>query len=299
MKLTVVGCSGSTSGPASPASSYLVQAPHQGRTFSLVLDLGPGAFGALYNYLDPSEVDAIALSHLHPDHCLDVCAYYVWARYSRSIPWPPRPVYGPAGTAARMAAAYDVPSSTSPSSTSPGSTSPGSVDRDLERQPGIADYLDYRDWQPRQHIGPFDVRVARVDHPVEAYAIRIEERVAQQSSETTPDGPRAPGHIPTLVYSGDTGPCDALVELARGADLLLVESAFLDRPDNPPGLHLTPREAVTAGAEAGAGLVVLTHIPPWHRPSDVLDQALPFARGPVELAHTGARWTLEPSSHSL
>ena len=285
MKLTVVGCSGSTSGPASPASSYLVQAPHQGRTFSLVLDLGPGSFGALYNYLDPSEVDAIALSHLHPDHCLDVCAYYVWARYSRgAVPWPACPVYGPAGTAARLAAAYDVPSSQEPL---------------VEPGPGIAAYIPYRDWLPRQQIGPFDVRVVRVDHPVEAYAIRVEERIAPQGQTTTAGEPRAADHAPTLVYSGDTGPCDALTELAQGADLLLVESAFLDRPDNPTGLHLTPREAVTAGAEADAGLVVLTHIPPWHQPSDVLDQALPFARGPVELARTGAQWTLEPRSDHL
>ena len=65
MKLTIVGCSGSLSGPDSAASSYLVQAPYQDRTFSLLLDFGPGAMGALYRYLDPRELDAIALSHLH------------------------------------------------------------------------------------------------------------------------------------------------------------------------------------------------------------------------------------------
>ena len=62
MKLTIVGCSGSLSGPDSAASSYLVQAPHQDRTFSLLLDIGPGAMGALYRYLDPRELDAIAAS---------------------------------------------------------------------------------------------------------------------------------------------------------------------------------------------------------------------------------------------
>ena len=95
MKLTIVGCSGSLSGPDSAASSYLVQAPYQDRTFSLLLDCGPGAMGALYRYLDPREVDAIALSHLHADHCLDLCGYYVAARYSPTAPWPRRPVYGP------------------------------------------------------------------------------------------------------------------------------------------------------------------------------------------------------------
>ena len=88
MRLTVIGCSGSMPGPDSPASCYLVQAPYEGRTFSLLLDLGPGALGLLYRYLDPRRVDAFALSHLHPDHCLDLCAYYVLARYSPTAPFP-------------------------------------------------------------------------------------------------------------------------------------------------------------------------------------------------------------------
>ena len=41
MRLTVIGCSGSFPGPDSPASCYLIQAPYEGRTFSIVLDLGP------------------------------------------------------------------------------------------------------------------------------------------------------------------------------------------------------------------------------------------------------------------
>jgi ribonuclease BN (tRNA processing enzyme) len=86
MKLTVVGCSGSLSGPDSPASSYLVQAPYENRTFSLLLDCGPGAMGALYRYLDPREIDAIGLSHLHADHCLDLTGYHVAACYSHLCP---------------------------------------------------------------------------------------------------------------------------------------------------------------------------------------------------------------------
>lgn len=280
MELTVVGCSGSTSGPSSAASSYLVQAPHQGRTFSLVLDLGPGAFGALYHYLDPREIDAIALSHLHPDHCLDLCAYHVWSRYSPGGPWPRRPVYGPVGTRARLVAAYEVPS----------------PDQATEPGPGIGDSLDYHDWQPDQQIGPFLVRTARVAHSVEAFAIRVEEgavpRQASNPDRQTPD-PDAPTWSagPTMVYSGDTGPCDALVELARGADLLLVEAAFLEHPENPPGLHLTPAEAAAAGSAAGAGRVVITHIPPWHDPGQALAEARRHSGVPLELASSGAHWT--------
>lgn len=47
MRLTIIGCSGSFPGPQSPASCYLLQAHHEGRTWSVVLDLGSGALGPL------------------------------------------------------------------------------------------------------------------------------------------------------------------------------------------------------------------------------------------------------------
>jgi ribonuclease BN (tRNA processing enzyme) len=260
MKLTIVGCSGSLSGPDSPASSYLVQAPYQDRTFSLLLDCGPGAMGALYRYLDPREIDAIALSHLHADHCLDLCGYYVAACYSPSAPWPRRPVYGPANAASRIAQAYEVPRADSGVS---------------EHGPPIDEHFDWRIWQPSQRIGPFTVRTVRVDHPVEAYAIRVEE-----------DNGGA------MVYSGDTGPSEALLQIANGVDLLLVESAFLDHPDNPAGMHLSGAQAATIGQAAEVAAIVLTHIPPWYEPDRVLAEATPHFDGPVSLAKPGAVWDI-------
>lgn len=260
MKLTVIGCSGSTSGPDSAASSYLVQAPFEGRTFTLVLDLGPGAFGALHRHVRPRDIDAVALSHLHPDHCLDLCALYVAASYSGGDAWPRQTVYGPSGTAARITRAYEV-------------AEPDAVDESA----GIATSFAYVDWRADQHIGPFEVRTARMAHPVEAYALRIEERSSGRS----------------LVYSGDTGPTPALVELAVGADLLLVESGFMEAPNNPPGLHLNGRQAAEAASAAGVGAAVLTHIPPWHSPEVVLAEGRPHFAGPLELATCGASWTLE------
>jgi ribonuclease BN (tRNA processing enzyme) len=262
MKLTVVGCSGSISGPDSPASSYLVQAPYDNRTFSLLLDFGPGAMGALYRYLDPREIDAIGLSHLHADHCLDLCGYHVAACYSPNAPWPRRPIYAPADADVRLARAYEVPRN----------------DGELsESDPSIAEYFDWRIWQSSQRIGPFTVRTVRVEHPVEAYAIRVEEE--------TPGGG-------ALVYSGDTGPSDALVQLANSADLLLIESAFLDVSDNPPGMHLSGAQAAAIARAAGVRAAVLTHIPPWHEPKDVLAEAKPHFDGPLSLASTGAAWDI-------
>jgi ribonuclease BN (tRNA processing enzyme) len=271
VRLTVVGCSGSTSGPDSPASCYLVQAPYEGRTFSLVLDLGPGAFGALQRYVDPSTVDAYALSHLHPDHCLDLCGAYVAGRYSATGPWAAPLVYAPEGAGERIARAYDVAPRAGRS-----------------REPGdsIGQWFGFRTWVPEQTIGPFRVATAPVDHPVEAYAIRVTE-----ASRTAAD------QGGSLVFSGDTGPCDALVELARGedghgVDLLLVEAAFLERSDNPSSVHLTGAQAAAAGEQAGVGAVLLTHVPPWHDPERVLTEATPHFSGPTSLAVTGGVWDI-------
>ena len=104
MRLTVVGCSGSLPGPAGPASCYLVEA----EGFRLVLDLGNGALGALQRHTELRDVGAIGISHLHPDHYLDLCPWLVAARYDPRGAFGPVPVLGPAATAERVAAAYDT-----------------------------------------------------------------------------------------------------------------------------------------------------------------------------------------------
>ena len=108
MRLTVVGCSGSYPGPDSPASCYLVQAEHEGRTWSILLDLGNGALGQLHRYVDPLAVDAVFLSHLHADHCIDMTSYYVLRKYHPDGEQLPLSVWGPRRTSRRLARAYDL-----------------------------------------------------------------------------------------------------------------------------------------------------------------------------------------------
>ena len=104
MKLTIVGCSGSAPGPTSPASCYLVE--HDG--FRLVIDMGNGSFGPLQTYVDPAAIDAVFLSHLHADHCLDVAPYVVWHRYSGRAAKGRVPLYAPVAAERRLALAYDT-----------------------------------------------------------------------------------------------------------------------------------------------------------------------------------------------
>lgn len=244
MKLTVVGCSGSFPSPASPCSSYLVEADG----YRLVLDLGNGALGALQNHVGLYDVDAVALSHLHADHCIDLCAYWVARNYRQEGCPELLPVYGPADTPGRLARAYDMP-----------------------EQPGMSEVFDFRTVTPGSfELGPLTVTAIQVNHPVEAYAFRIEH-----------DGR-------SLVYSGDTGECPELVELARGTDLFLCEAAYTDGKETYRAIHLNGREAGEHAASAGVGRLVLTHIPPWTDPERNLRDAEAAYPGPVEVAKAGA-----------
>ncbi|HEX5967453.1 MAG TPA: MBL fold metallo-hydrolase, partial [Intrasporangium sp.] len=104
MEVTIVGCSGSFAGPDSPASCYLLRAEFEGRTWSIVLDLGNGALGNLQRHVDPLTVDAVLISHLHVDHFIDLCGLYVMLKY---VPGGSGredvPTYGPEGLGEHLA----------------------------------------------------------------------------------------------------------------------------------------------------------------------------------------------------
>ncbi len=103
MRLTVLGCAGTFPGPRSGCSSYLVE--HDG--FRLLLDAGNGAVGALQRHGGLLDLDAVLLSHLHADHCVDLVAYAYARIYPPAGPPPPLPVYGPGGTEERLVRVFD------------------------------------------------------------------------------------------------------------------------------------------------------------------------------------------------
>lgn len=253
MRLTVVGCAGSYPGPDSPASCYLVEAEHDDgagrRTWRILLDLGNGALGQLHRYVDPLTIDAVLISHHHPDHCQDMCGYWVMRKYNPKGPQPRIPVYGPSGTADRMAQAYDLP-----------------------LDPGMREEFDFRDFEGRFELGPFTIEPILVDHPVEAYGMRVS------------------AHGATIAYSGDSAPCEALERVAAGAQVLLCEASFRDGDDNPPHVHLTGRDAGVLAAGAQATRLVLTHIPPWFDRDDMAAEARRVFAGPLDLAESGATY---------
>jgi ribonuclease BN (tRNA processing enzyme) len=252
--LTVLGCSGSLPGPDAPASGYLVDAAGA----LLALDLGNGTLAALQACRDPFELDALLFSHLHPDHCADFSGLTVLRRYHPTPPADPTvhklPVYGPSDAPERFANAY-APNAAE------------AVETDLSDVYAFHTFAT----EPTPIAG-YTVTAARVNHPCEAYGVRI-ERAGR-----------------SLCYTGDSGPCDALVTLATGVHTLLAEASWTDEPDRPPNLHLSGRQAGELAAKAGVGKLVLTHITPWTDKAAVLAEAREEFAGDVLLAEPGATY---------
>lgn len=248
MKLTIIGCSGSFPGPDSAASCYLVEAPYEGRTFRVLLDLGSGALGPLQRYIDLRDLDAVCLSHLHPDHCFDMSGLYVVRKYHPSGRQPRLPVYAPAGSDWHLSQAY-------------GTTNPNGMTLPFEFR-DLADGLC-------TELGPFSLTAMLTSHPVTAFALRLESEGR------------------SLVYSGDTGPMEELPDFVRDAGLFLCEASFVESAENPPNLHLTGAEAGRIAAEAGVGRLLITHIPVWTDRNEVENDVKTTYAGLYDVVRAG------------
>jgi ribonuclease BN (tRNA processing enzyme) len=123
-------------------------------------------------------------------------------------------------------------------------------------------------------VGPLRLTFHQGIHGIPSFAVRVE----------------GPGGV--LAYSGDTRPCDALVEAAKGADLFLCEASGVqaDADYVAPG-HLTSRQAGEIAAMAGVKRLLLTHLWPLYDEDELLRECrdvFPHA----ELAEEGRSYSL-------
>jgi ribonuclease BN (tRNA processing enzyme) len=274
----MIGVTGSTAGPDSPASCYLIKLGSdeieacqdageipgdvEVRDWNVVVELGNGSMGPLVRYVPAHLIDGLLISHTHPDHFADISSLYVYLKYhpifGTKVTGDERrlPVWGPSDISQRI---QHLTADLKPRD---------DTFSQFPMQSGMSFW-----------IGPLQIEVLEMFHVVETIGFRI-------------TGPSSvfPGTTRTLTYTGDTDYCENLVVLARDADLLLAEASFVEGRDAsaPSGMHLTGRQAGKVARESGAKRLVLTHIPPWNDPQVTLAEASSEYSGPITLAIAGA-----------
>lgn len=241
MRLRVLGSAGGWPGPGLPCSGYLLEAGGQ----RIWVDAGSGTLVELLRHTSLAELDAIWVSHLHPDHCADLPMAWHTLAYGRSR-GAPLPVLGPAGWASSIAGLLDEPDEL------------GTVFSVVE----LADGAVYE-------FGSVALQAVSTRHSMVTFGLRAS----------------FDGRV--LSYTADSAPCEAVVEIARDADLFLCE-AFLSTPD-PPGFTsvMRPEDAGRAASAGGARLLVLTHLHPDADPAFAKARAGTEFSGPIEVAEQG------------
>lgn len=252
LRLTVLGCSTAAPDPATPTAGFLVE---WGGT-AILLDVGQGVIRNLQKVLDPHDLAAIVIGHMHADHYLDVVGLRYLYPWGEPAP-DPLPIHLPPGGRARLDALAKAVS---------------------ERDGFFDAAFIAAEYDPDAvlAIGELTLRFVHGRHYVPAWGVVID----------APDGSR-------LAYTGDTGPSASVEDGVRDADVLLVESALWSAGhDDEERGHLTPEEAIELARRADARSAILVHYAPSRK--ETID-ALCAEAGPwVRPAVDGLTVTVRP-----
>ena len=257
LRLTVLGCSTAAPHPDSPAAGFLVE---WGST-AVMLDAGQGTIRRLQRYLDPHDLTALIIGHMHADHYLDIVGLRYLFAWGEATP-SPLPVRLPPGGRARL----------------------DQLSAAISERDGFFDAaFDIVEYGTAASMtfGSLTVRPIEAQHYVPAWGVVIE----------APNGAR-------LAYTGDTGPSDPVVEAVRGVDLLLVEAALrLTSHDDPRRGHLTPEEAIELAVQAKVRQALLVHYQP-ARHAEIA--AMCATVGPwIKPAIAGLTVTVQPAAPTI
>ncbi len=247
------------SGPRAAASCYLVQARGydealgKERLWNVAFDLGPGSFGQLWNYIDPSTLDAVVFSHCHADHMADVISLHVHRHWGPARGNPPLRLFGPQGLLERIRG----------------------VDGVGEEEDYASDFtIVTLASRVAFTVGPLTITPAEGWHSVPSFGFRVEGPSEDRKGTST------------LFYTGDTDRCQTIVDGARGVDVLLSEVGFTS-DETVEGIHMDGIRAGGVATDASVGRMLLTHIQPWTDPAILLAEVRSMWDGPVDLVCAG------------
>ena len=197
----------------------------QTATTAVLFDIGSGIASRLEASIGAAGLDGLVVGHMHADHWIDIAPLRY--RFPWGEPSPkPLPVHLPPGGKDRLDHLAIVMSER-----------PGFFEAAFD----VHEYTDRRTFQ----VGDLTIRPHPVGHYIPAWSMEI----------TGPAGER-------VIYAGDMGPSDAVVELARGSELLILEATLqTDEFDDLKRGHLTAEEAVDHAVRADVPGAILVHYP--------------------------------------
>lgn len=244
MRLDILGSSGTYPAPGRPASGYLVS--HE--STHILCDVGFGVFAELMRRMPADTLDAVVLSHRHPDHCADFFALHHALAYGDYLV-ENLPVFAAPGVAERIAEFLGA--------------GEGHV---------LFRTFDFHEVGEDNHVtvGAIDLRFAVTAHSVPTVATRFE----------------AEGR--SLVYSADTGPGGGFPGLCRNASVVMAEASIAgERDDHQFAHHLTAAEAGEIATAGGAEMLILTHLRPSLDRQRAIEDAAEAFGGSVAVASPG------------
>ena len=240
MRLTVLGGCGAWPAAGQACSGYLVE--HDG--FTVLLDPGYAVLPRMLAYIKAEDLDAVLVSHGHPDHCADLNPL-LRARALRddADPAPPLPVYAPPQALDAVLA--------------------------LDRKGMLDDAIDQRDFAPGDTFstGPFDVRTWLLPHWLPNAGLRL--TAAGETLAYTGDTGPAP-ELTDLAR-------DAHIFLAEASYPREVPA------DSARHLSSAAQAGQTA-ARAGAQSLMLTHLMQGTDPDQAIEAAAASFRGQISVA---------------
>lgn len=220
----------------------------------LWMDAGSGTFANLQRHIRVEEISAILISHGHADHFVDtISAFY--ARHYGGLGTPGLPFYSPQDFVEQACLLV----------------SEGGLDV-MRKAFAFQDVGAGSEFD----VGVFHITVFPMEHiGVLAVGYRIE----------------AGGVV--LAYTGDTGPSPTVVDLARGADLLLCEATYQEASSKYP-FHMSAGQAGEHATAAGAKRLLLTHVLPTLDPELSVAEGAATFHGPVDVAREGDKLEIGP-----
>lgn len=219
MKLTVLGNNGPFPAKDGACSGYVIESNNKDcgsgiKTLNskglVILDLGSGCLANFQKKFDISDISFIVITHLHFDHMSDLLVL----RYALQVKGRILDVYLP--------------------------KEPENIVSVLKCDEFNLVHIDESSVIKRDS---FVLRFKKTTHPVETYAVKINDR---------------------FVYSSDLSQPENLTDFAYGVDTLLIDSALLAKQKSKTkAAHLCAKECGMLAAKLNVKRLILTHFPPY------------------------------------